>query len=225
MNWGTCTASCNGGYRSRARSCSSPQPSLGGHLCDGMPSQTEICNTHGCQGLDAVDIVHSYSYFKSWTKENTPLFVTGYYRLMVITVVDEWGAGSWSSWSDCSTSCGSGRRVRTRWCRDQCSDREVETQFQPCSKAECPSPGELTLFVQQLGDCDKQIYIQHRCTDLCIFIFQWMGLGRRGGNGAPVTAIQRHVIASGSVRTRHPPMGARPVLGFLWMSAIVSLQT
>lgn len=158
MNWGTCTASCNGGYRSRARSCSSPQPSLGGHLCDGMPSQTEICNTHGCQGLDAVDIVHSYSHFKSWTKENTPLFVTGYYRLMVITVVDEWGAGSWSSWSDCSTSCGSGRRVRTRWCRDQCSDREVETQFQPCSKAECPSPGELTLFVQQLGDCDKQLY-------------------------------------------------------------------
>lgn len=53
MNWNTCTASCNGGYRSRARSCSSPQPSLGGHLCDGMPSQTEICNTHGCQGLDA----------------------------------------------------------------------------------------------------------------------------------------------------------------------------
>lgn len=66
----------------------------------------------------------------------------------MITVADEWGAGSWSSWSDCSTSCGSGRRVRTRWCRDQCSDREVETQFQPCSKAECPSPGKLTLLVQ-----------------------------------------------------------------------------
>lgn len=124
MNWGTCTASCNGGYRSRARSCSSPQPSLGGHLCDGMPSQTEICNTHGCQ--------------------------------------DEWGAGSWSSWSDCSTSCGSGRRVRTRWCRDQCSDREVETQFQPCSKAECPSPvnGSWTAW-GEWSPCDCHTKTRH----------------------------------------------------------------
>ncbi|XP_062595551.1 uncharacterized protein LOC134256889 [Saccostrea cucullata] len=102
MNWSTCTASCNGGYRSRARSCSSPRPSLGGQLCDGMPSQTEICNTHGCQ--------------------------------------DEWGLGSWSTWSDCSISCGTGRRVRTRWCQGQCGDREADTEFQSCSKADCPVP-------------------------------------------------------------------------------------
>jgi hypothetical protein len=50
MAWSTCTASCNGGYHKRSRSCNSPQPSLGGQLCDGMPTQTEICNTHGCQG-------------------------------------------------------------------------------------------------------------------------------------------------------------------------------
>lgn len=134
---------------------------------------------------------------------------------MVITVVDEWGAGSWSSWSDCSTSCGSGRRVRTRWCRDQCSDREVETQFQPCSKAECPSPGELYLRCPTVGRL-RQTAIYSIVVLIFVFSFlQWMGLGRRGGNGAPVTAIQRHVIAGGSVRTRHPPMGARPVLGCL----------
>ena len=157
MNWSTCSASCNGGYRSRARSCSSPQPALGGQLCDGMPSQTEICNTHGCQGTDSVTL-HNYDLNVRTYVSNSDSLT----QRVVLPVVGDWGADSWTSWSDCSTSCGSGQRVRTRWCRDQCSDREVETDFRACFKAACPLPGEGLLYLLTLSM--NPLYIRSNST-------------------------------------------------------------
>ena len=56
------------------------------------------------------------------------------------------GWGHWSSWGDCSRSCGSGARFRTRRCDsprpayggDHCvGDRE---EFKLCNVMDCPNP-------------------------------------------------------------------------------------
>lgn len=47
--WSSCSASCNGGARSRRRSCTNPPPSNGGAHCRGISSQTQLCNRNHCQ--------------------------------------------------------------------------------------------------------------------------------------------------------------------------------
>ncbi|XP_033122270.1 thrombospondin-2-like isoform X2 [Anneissia japonica] len=46
--WDTCTKSCNGGLRSRSRTCDNPVPQFGGDDCDDSSSVTESCNVQGC---------------------------------------------------------------------------------------------------------------------------------------------------------------------------------
>ena len=47
--WSSCSASCNGGTRTRKRSCTNPPPTNGGVRCHGSNSQTQLCNTNRCQ--------------------------------------------------------------------------------------------------------------------------------------------------------------------------------
>ncbi|KAK3107042.1 hypothetical protein FSP39_005764 [Pinctada imbricata] len=46
--WDSCSASCNGGYMSRVRSCDNPVPSGGGNQCTGVRRDTNKCNTNDC---------------------------------------------------------------------------------------------------------------------------------------------------------------------------------
>uniref|UniRef100_A0A3Q2E0T2 Hemicentin-1 n=1 Tax=Cyprinodon variegatus TaxID=28743 RepID=A0A3Q2E0T2_CYPVA len=48
--WGSCSASCGGGERTRVRLCNSPSPSNGGRPCPGDPTQVSRCNNQACPG-------------------------------------------------------------------------------------------------------------------------------------------------------------------------------
>ncbi|KAM4677962.1 LOW QUALITY PROTEIN: SCO-spondin-like [Discoglossus pictus] len=47
-DWSACDAECQGGVRSRRRSCENPPPKNGGLPCGGEAVQTESCNLHPC---------------------------------------------------------------------------------------------------------------------------------------------------------------------------------
>lgn len=47
--WSRCSRTCNGGTRSRRRSCTNPPPSNGGALCSGPGSQSQFCGRIPCQ--------------------------------------------------------------------------------------------------------------------------------------------------------------------------------
>ena len=50
--WTTCTASCEGGTKTRERTCSNPKPQGEGETCKvlGEASEQIQCNVHGCPG-------------------------------------------------------------------------------------------------------------------------------------------------------------------------------
>nr|XP_022344318.1 SCO-spondin-like isoform X5 [Crassostrea virginica] len=47
-SWGTCSVSCGGGKRSRARTCTDPKPANGGKECSGASSDLEDCSSNAC---------------------------------------------------------------------------------------------------------------------------------------------------------------------------------
>ncbi|XP_061184992.1 SCO-spondin-like [Saccostrea echinata] len=46
--WGSCSVSCGGGKRSRARTCSNPKPANGGKSCSGSLKELGDCNSQFC---------------------------------------------------------------------------------------------------------------------------------------------------------------------------------
>lgn len=56
--WGTCSASCNGGLKSRQRICNNPPPSLLGRQCVGNSIEYISCNNGLCQVLPSTQKVY-----------------------------------------------------------------------------------------------------------------------------------------------------------------------
>ena len=62
------------------------------------------------------------------------------------------GFGTWSNWSECSTTCGQGEHKRIRFCDSPVPDnggREClgnSSDYTPCNKAECPGEHLYFLF-------------------------------------------------------------------------------
>ena len=50
-SWTSCTVTCEGGTKSRSRSCTNPKPSNGGKPCPGSSRDRPACNTNGCPGM------------------------------------------------------------------------------------------------------------------------------------------------------------------------------
>jgi len=47
--WRNCSASCDGGTRTRSRTCNNPAPCPTGKPCEGSSQETESCNTQPCE--------------------------------------------------------------------------------------------------------------------------------------------------------------------------------
>lgn len=44
----------------------------------------------------------------------------------------------WTKWSSCSVTCGKGREIRWRNCKENCKDVEIEMEEKSCQLPACP---------------------------------------------------------------------------------------
>ncbi|BFZ25593.1 hypothetical protein BsWGS_28632 [Bradybaena similaris] len=148
--WAGCSASCGAGFRSRRRACDNPRPGPCGRPCVGSESQTDACDSGISCCVDG-----GWSLWEGWgscsvtcgrgqstrrrrcsrpapnfcgkqcagEREESRVCEAG------SECCEDATWGSWSRWSACSSSCGDGRRTRTRACSN--------SPFPNCGRAGC----------------------------------------------------------------------------------------
>ncbi|XP_066917196.1 coadhesin-like isoform X2 [Clytia hemisphaerica] len=105
----SCTLSCGSGTQYRTRACDNPASQYGGKHCEGYEREEKSCNTNPCP-------------------------VDG-------------GWSSWSGFSSCTLSCGSGTQYRTRACDNPASQyggkhcEGYEREEKSCNTNPCPVDG------------------------------------------------------------------------------------
>ena len=71
--WSRCSRTCNGGTRSRRRSCTNPPPSNGGAHCSGPGSLSEFCGRIPCQFIGVwiliLQLFHLHFFFRGTQRE------------------------------------------------------------------------------------------------------------------------------------------------------------
>ena len=164
--WSDCSKTCASGTQSRSRTCSNPSPQHGGQNCLGNSSDLRHCNLGPCP-------VHGqWATWSLWsecsktcangTKSrqrtcSSPFSKFGGKNCSgerveikpctagLCPIHGKWSA--WSQWSECSTSCSSGIKSRTRTCSnplprqggETCVGNSTETEG--CLTLLCPIHG------------------------------------------------------------------------------------
>ncbi|XP_061163025.1 A disintegrin and metalloproteinase with thrombospondin motifs adt-1-like [Saccostrea echinata] len=133
--WSICSSSCNVGSKNRTRTCSSPSPRYGGKPCQGLSTEYGVCNTHQCP-IDGgfsewgiwtpctVTCGRGLSTRKRFCANPRPHYggknCSGLYSESQLCIENQCpidgGFNEWNLWSECSTSCGGGLKVRRRTC-------------------------------------------------------------------------------------------------------------
>ena len=177
--WGTCSATCGGGIRQRLRECTAPDGEGGREpcgLCKGEREERESCNDWKCpfwsewapwsqcsstcgQGERTRQRTCDGTNFRVTYDESAPpdLPCPG-----AGTERESCDAGPcpawtpWTSWSQCSQSCGGGSRTRIRECRKgrnygDCVGEDEETEA--CNDDKCPAWTEWAEWTQCTKSC------------------------------------------------------------------------
>ncbi|OWF34851.1 Hemicentin-1 [Mizuhopecten yessoensis] len=161
MEWGQCNVTCGGGGQYRHRECDGPY--YGGANCSESWVDYQDCNTHNCPvdgfflewtAWGSCDVTCDGG-FQLRTREcNDPLYggascVGDYNQTQDCNTHNCPSDGvwkSWSTWDECSVTCGGGLQTRNRTCDGpyyggaQCPG--VDNEDQICSTNLCPIPGE-----------------------------------------------------------------------------------
>ncbi|XP_028517673.1 coadhesin isoform X2 [Exaiptasia diaphana] len=171
--WSQCTKSCGGGTRERTRTCTNPSPKNGGKNCSkfGPSKDKGSCNTHACRRVHG-----GYSWWTRWSRCSTTCGRGYQYRSRTCTNPrpqyggrDCWRLGQarqqkqcnirrcpvnggytpWSTWSQCSRTCGGGNQNRYRYCTNprprnggrECKELGNAKEPRVCNKQTCPVHG------------------------------------------------------------------------------------
>ncbi|XP_020625289.1 coadhesin-like [Orbicella faveolata] len=176
--WSDCSVTCGGGKQKRSRNCTNPPPKHGGKNCDdlGPDSESLECNPDPCH-FAAID--GNYTEWSKWSDcdvtcgggvqsrsrkcinpapqyrgkscedlgpanqtlecNKSPCPIDGNYT-------------EWSKWSDCSVTCGGGKRKRSRTCTNphpkhggkNCDDLGPASESLECNPDPCPIDGNYT---------------------------------------------------------------------------------
>ncbi|CAC5422958.1 Thrombospondin-1,Mucin-like protein,Hemicentin-1,Thrombospondin-2,A disintegrin and metalloproteinase with thrombospondin motifs adt-1 [Mytilus coruscus] len=121
-SWNICNATCDGGIQDRTRKCDAPQPSNGGHYCNGRTIESRPCNNFNC--------------------ESNFMFHLRNRLLIPIQFDRQWG--TWQEWETCNTTCGKGFQQQIRKCdspspyfgRSECMGLDFD--IQTCYQDICP---------------------------------------------------------------------------------------
>nr|XP_018669341.1 SCO-spondin-like [Ciona intestinalis] len=204
-SWSACNASCGGGHKSRTRTCENGN--VGQDGCVGDTVNHQSCNVFACA---------SWSDWSGWTScsatcgSGTKQAVRICLNANSLTNCE--GSNTkvincqrnpcpgeytdWSTWSECSTTCGPGTKTRHRNCTGgSCNDGLTETEncldtvcvgewtawtpFTPCSKS-CGLHGYKTRSRQCLGGgtCSGPSFINTTCGVECLI--EWASWGTWG---------------------------------------------
>ncbi|KAJ8941245.1 hypothetical protein NQ314_010443 [Rhamnusium bicolor] len=160
--WSSCTANCGGGYKTRQRKCDNPPPYNGGQNCKGNNIEYERCNEHSCNEQRKIHTtewftdlnISTNTYHKRRFKITCKAPVKHSNQIKIIMKDegqicysnqhcnsdenDHAGWNPWTSWSECSVSCGGGTQSRTRYCKSRnknCPGESVQTK--DCNNHSC----------------------------------------------------------------------------------------
>ncbi|GFS05101.1 SCO-spondin-like [Elysia marginata] len=156
--WSQCSLTCGGGFRSRDRSCVTPQH--GGMDCQGASNETQDCNTQPCP-VDGVFLAWSEwsecsvscgggQQWKNRTCQAPqhggqdcagPDNVTQTCNTQPCPIPGDWFP--WTEWTRCAVTCGGGIRARERVCDTESYGNltapceGLATESAPCHDFDC----------------------------------------------------------------------------------------
>uniref|UniRef100_A0A3B3S0B7 Adhesion G protein-coupled receptor B1 n=1 Tax=Paramormyrops kingsleyae TaxID=1676925 RepID=A0A3B3S0B7_9TELE len=136
--WSECSSECGGGTQTRSRTCQSNLEE--GFLCEGVVEEGRPCNPQPCTGKSALrSRSQSLRALDSRKRENTDAARFGNLAPHTDALTDEW-----STWSECSATCGQAWQTRTRFCTTSSSSAPCSgplRENRPCNTTACPLHG------------------------------------------------------------------------------------
>uniref|UniRef100_S4R6S8 SCO-spondin n=1 Tax=Petromyzon marinus TaxID=7757 RepID=S4R6S8_PETMA len=143
--WSSCSASCDSGTRTRFRSSITSGSEGASSTCQGERSQVKPCDLGSCPPLCRHGNWERYlgDVWLEGECEQCQCTPEGSF-CQVIDCRDYEHCFYWAPWSDCTTSCGTGKQIRTRACINPpprnngtaCQGPSLENQ--ECATAPCP---------------------------------------------------------------------------------------